>query len=294
MKILVIHVSAGAGHFKAAESLYNGIKKSTEHDVILVDALDHSSPFFKKFYKGTYFFLISRIPWLWGFFFWILNRGWLQPLIRFARRLYNKINTGKLHQFLREEQFDYIFMTHFMPTEVAAALKESKQISSQLVTVITDFDVHKIWLAQGIDRYCVASDWTKEKIMALGIAQEHVLVSGIPTDEKFSAPVDIGALKEKLGLRENIFTVLIATGSFGIGPIEEIIDVLTEFQVIVICGHNKGLYQKLSTKKYELVKVLGLVDNMHELMAVADAMVTKPGGTFDFRGPCQPIITYFL
>ncbi len=278
MKILVIHVSAGAGHFKAAESLYNGIKSTTEHDVVLVDALDHSTPYFKELYKGTYFFLISKVPWLWGFFFWLLDVAWLQPFIRFVRRLYNMVNTGKLHQFLQEEQFDAIFMTHFMPTEVAASLKRSRRISSKLITIITDFDVHKIWIANGIDHYCVASDWTKDKIVKLGIAPHSVLASGIPTDEKFSVPVDIGVLKKKLGLHENIFTVLVATGSFGIGPIEEIIDVLVEFQVIVICGHNESLYQKLSTKKYQLVKVLGLVDNMHELMAVSDAMVTKPGG----------------
>ena len=81
-----------------------------------------------------------------------------------------------------------------------------------------------------------------------------------------------------MGLQEDIFTVLIATGSFGIGPIETIIDALKEFQVIVICGHNKGLYRKLSAKHHKLVHVFGLVDNMHELMAVSDAMVTKPGG----------------
>jgi len=278
MKILVIHASAGAGHLKAAESLTNGLKKSTEHDVILVDALDYSSPFFKKLYTGTYFFLISKVPWLWGFFFWLLDIVWFQPTIRCVRRIYNTVNVGRLHRFLQEEQFDTIFMTHFMPTEIAAALKRSRRISSQLITSITDFDVHRIWLADGIDHYCVASDWTKKKMVKLGVAQDHVLVSGVPTDEKFSTPVDIGTLKEKLGLHENIFTVLVATGSFGIGPIEEIIDVLGEFQVIVVCGHNKSLYQKLSHKKYGLVKVLGLVDNMHELMAVSDAMVTKPGG----------------
>jgi processive 1,2-diacylglycerol beta-glucosyltransferase len=278
MKILVIHASAGAGHFKAAESLYNGIRKSTEHNVVLADALDYSVPYFKGLYKKTYFFLVSKTPWLWGFFFGLLDIGWLQPVVRFARRLYNLANTGKLHRYLRDERFDYIIMTHFMPTEVAAALKRSKRISSRLITVITDFDVHRIWLADGIDHYCVASDWTKAKIEKLGVAGERVRVSGIPTDEKFAALADIGALKEKLGLKENVFTVLVATGSFGIGPIEEIVDTLSEFQVIVVCGHNEGLYQKLITKKYQLVKVLGLVDNMHELMAVSDAMVTKPGG----------------
>ena len=105
MKILIIHASAGAGHFKAAESIYSGIKKSTGHDAVLVDALDYSSPFFKKLYTGTYYFLISKLPWLWGFFFWLLDIDCLQPLVRFVRRIYNTINTGKLHRFLKEEQF---------------------------------------------------------------------------------------------------------------------------------------------------------------------------------------------
>ena len=175
-------------------------------------------------------------------------------------------------------KFDYIVMTHFMPTEIAAALKRAGRISSKLITVITDFDVHKIWIAKGIDVYAVASDWTRGKLVSIGISPERVLASGIPTDEKFLTLVDISVLKRKLGLQEDIFTVLVATGSFGIGPIEDIISTLKGFQVIVVCGHNAGLFQKLSAKGLKHVHVLGLVDNMHELMAVSDVMVTKPGG----------------
>ena len=278
VKILVIYASAGAGHLKAAEAVYHGIQKSTDHDVVLVDALDYSSFLFKRFYKQTYFFLISKIPYVWGLAFWFLDLPWLQPLVRFLRRIQNTLNTQKLHRFMEEEKFDYIVMTHFMPTEIAAALKRSGRISSKLITVITDFDVHRIWLANGIDIYTVASDWTKGKLESIGIPDEQVFVSGIPTDEKFSASVDIRVLKGKLGLREDMFTVLVATGSFGIGPIEDIIDELKGFQIIVVCGHNQKLYQKLSAKNSRLVHVLGLVDNMHELMAVSDVMVTKPGG----------------
>lgn len=279
MKILVIYASAGAGHFKAAEALYHGLKALTNHEAVLADALDYSSPLFKEFYKKTYFFLISKIPWVWGFFFWILDWFCLQPLARPVRRTYNRLNTGKLHHFLREQQFDYIFMTHFMPTEVAAALKRKGDITSKLITVVTDFDVHKIWLAEGIDTYAVAADWTKDKIKRLGVPEENILVSGIPTADQFSAPVDVGALKSKLGLEPNMFTVLVATGSFGIGPIEEIIRTLEgRFQLIVVCGHNRGLYERLIRARYKFVKVLGLVDNMPEWMAVSNVMVTKPGG----------------
>jgi processive 1,2-diacylglycerol beta-glucosyltransferase len=73
-------------------------------------------------------------------------------------------------------------------------------------------------------------------------------------------------------------TVLIATGSFGMGPIEELIDALPGVQVAVICGHNKALYTRLQAKRSDLVHVFGLVQNMDEMMAVSDVMVTKPGG----------------
>ena len=278
MKILVIHASAGAGHLKAAEAIYQGLIRDSRHHVVLVDALDYTSPFSKKLYREAYAFVISRMPRLWGFLFSLLDVNVLQPFVRKVRRAHNALSAGKLHRFLREEKFDYIFSTHFMPNEVAAALKRSGRISARIISVITDFDVHKIWLARGIDRYAVASEWTKKKLNRLGVEENRVFVTGIPTHEKFSARPDIGALKNSLGLQTDEFTVLIATGSFGIGPIEAIIKTLEGFQVMVVCGHNKSLFQRLSRQHVPSVKVLGLVNNMHELMAAADAMVTKPGG----------------
>ncbi len=278
MKVLVIHASAGAGHLKAAEAIYEQIQKDTNHQAVLVDALDYTSPFFKKMYRGSYFFMISKCPPLWGFFFALVDLDFLQPLIRAGRRIYNGLNGRKLHRYLCDQQFDYIFSTHFMSTEVSAALKRSGRIRSKIVTVVTDFDVHKIWRAKGVDQYAVASDWTKEKVKTLGVPEKNIVVTGIPTNEKFSGQPDVATLKTKLEIRHDVFTVLLATGSFGIGPIEEIIAKLKGFQVVVICGHNKSLFQRLSREKLDLVKVCGLVDNMHEWMAVSDAMVTKPGG----------------
>lgn len=278
MKILVIHTSAGAGHFKAAEAVYHGLKKYSSHEVVLADALDYTSPFFKKFYRGTYFFLITKVPLLWGFFFWLLDIGWLQGMFRWLRRGYNAFNARHLQCFLQEEQFDCIVATQFFPAEVAAALKRRGRIKSKLMVVITDFDVHRIWLSTDVNIYAVASQWTKEKLKKLGIEEDKITVTGIPTDEKFSYDYDIETLKTNLGLTRNMFTVLIATGSFGIGPIEAIIHRLQGFQIIVVCGHNQALFKRLTQRQYPFVKVLGLVHNMHELMAAADVMVTKPGG----------------
>lgn len=278
MKILVIHAAAGAGHQKAAEALYQGLIKYTPHEAVCVDALDYTSPGFKRNYQGTYFFLISRIPAIWSFLFRLFDQPCLQMLVRRCRRLYNAWNARPLEEFLKREQFDEIFSTQFLSTEVAAALKRQGKIRSRLITVITDFDVHRIWLAEGVDCYTAASDWTREKLKRLGIPEEKICVTGIPVAESFASAQDIGQLKKKLGLRENIFTVLMATGSFGIGPLEELVASLKDVQVIVICGNNQKLFEKLSLRNTPLVKILGLVDNMHEWMAVSDVMVTKPGG----------------
>lgn len=279
MKVLVIHTSAGAGHTKAAEAVYNGLKSTPGVEARLVDTLEFTGRIYGKLYQNGYTFLIKKIPWAWGIFFALTDSVWLRGLVRIIRRLSNSINARALVEFLRAEQFDYIISTHFFPNEVGGYLKRKGMIRSKLICIVTDFDVHTIWLAQGIDYYAVASERTKEKLVKLGVEENKIFITGIPTHEKFSKEVNRDQLKEKLGVRKDMFTVLIATGSFGIGPIEEIAQALQgDQQVIVVCGHNQNLFNKLNRQKMGLVKVCGLVNNMDELMSVSDAMVTKPGG----------------
>ena len=278
VKILIIHASAGAGHRKAAEAIYNTLKKDKQCDVVIVDALDYTRPWYKRMYAGSYSFMITRCPWLWGSFFKLMDCTRLLPLIRKIRRIHNSLNAQALERFLKEEQFDYIFSTHFFPIEVVCSLKRRKAISSKVICVITDFDVHSIWLGRGVDFYTVACELTKKKLQHFGVADHQIKVTGIPTDEKFFSPKDIPDLKRKMGIQEDRFTVLIATGSFGIGPIEEMIEVLKDYQILVVGGHNQDLFKRLQQKRNDFLKVYGLVDNMDELMAVSDCMVTKPGG----------------
>ncbi|MDP2653461.1 MAG: glycosyltransferase [Candidatus Omnitrophota bacterium] len=278
MKILVIYATAGAGHKKAAEAVHEALQGSAEFQPSLVDLLDHTRPGYKDFYSGSYTYLVTHAPWAWSLMFGMSDHPWLMPFVNAGRAVVNHFNAGRLERFLQQGQFDAIVSTHFFSNEVACRLKRRGLVRSRIVSVVTDFDVHRIWLAKGIDAYAVASDWTKAKIIGLGVPEDKVVVTGIPTAGKFSAPRDVGALKRKFGLIENLSTVLLATGSFGIGPIEEIIRSLQGIQALVVCGHNKVLYERLKAQEKGLVKIFGLVNNMDELMAVSDVMVTKPGG----------------
>src|SRR5438552_19066925 len=52
-----------------------------------------------------------------------------------------------------------------------------------------------------------------------------------------------------------------------------------DFQTLVVAGRNEKLRRDLACGDYRHpTRVLGFATNMHELMAVADLIVTKPGG----------------
>ncbi len=277
-KVLVVHASAGAGHKKAAEAVFNALKESGRYDAHFADVLDHTNPFFKSSYQKTYTYLVTKTPLIWALFFKLTDLRILRPLIRVLRRILNSVTAKVFEKFLKNEQFDCIVSTHFFPNEVASHLKKEGTIASKVISVVTDFDVHSLWLGDGVDFYTGACSFTKEKLLSLGAASEKVVVTGIPTDKKFSLSPDKSQLRQKLGIKEGVFTVLVATGSFGMGPIESLVEGLKGFQVMVVCGNNQELFSRLKSKETELVKIFGLVNNMDELMAVTDTMITKPGG----------------
>ncbi|MBI5383629.1 MAG: UDP-N-acetylglucosamine 2-epimerase [Verrucomicrobia bacterium] len=151
------------------------------------------------------------------------------------------------------------------------------------VSVVTDFEAHALWMEPAVDLYCVAAEETKARLVARGAASENVLVTGIPIAAKFSAPVDAPATRKRLGLRDDLPVLLVLSGGFGMGPVRQILSELnklaTAVQVVVVCGRNEELRRELAVlERRHPTHVLGFVTNMHELMAAADLVLTKPGG----------------
>jgi processive 1,2-diacylglycerol beta-glucosyltransferase len=278
-RILILHATAGAGHRKAAEAVYNGLKSRGVPDIRIVDALDHTNAFFKKAYPAGYEFIVGKLPKLWAVFFELTHQEWIQPLFQGGRRIYNGVNSGPLVDYVIKGGFDTIVTAHFLSTEVVAHLRASGQLpNTRLVTIVTDYDVHRIWLSKGVDLYLVACDHTRRRLQALGVPAEKIAVTGIPVDEKFTIARDRGEVRAKLGVRPDAFTVLLSTSSFGFGPIEELAALLGDVQLMIITGNNKDLFNRLKARANPLHHVYGFVDNMEELMAASDVMITKPGG----------------
>ncbi|TRZ49654.1 hypothetical protein D4Q80_01630 [bacterium] len=280
MKIIITYASAGAGHFKAAEAIAEYFKESSpDLEIKLIDALDYTSPYFKNSYIRGYNLLVNHATWAWAVAFYLTS---FKPLLFFINPVHaaiNRLNSGKLVNFLIKERPDFVISTHFLPSQITSALKKEHKIDAKLFTVITDFGVHPFWLAEDTDIYAVASDYTSRILNREGVGKNKIIVTGIPIEKKFLHEFNRIELSRKFGLDPDKFTVLIVTGSFGIGPIEQIADSLhKEAQVIAVCARNQKLYRRLNKKNYPELKVFGFVDNIQELMAASDVIITKPGG----------------
>jgi len=280
MKVLITHASAGAGHQKAAEAIYGYFKKHRpDIDTEIIDVLDLSSGFLKFSYTSGYNFLIRYATFIWAVAFWFTSVMALRAISRANAAFFNNLSTKKYRQLLIQENAEYIISTHFLSSEIAANLKRKGRINSKVITIVTDFGVHPFWLSEGTDTYIVTSAYAKGVLIKEGVSQDKIKEFGIPVDEKFTFNYDRSKLGLKLGIDPGKFTVLVMTGSFGLGPIEETVEALCqEVQIIVVCARNKKLFNRLRPKQVSSVKVFGFVDNIQELMAVSDCIVTKPGG----------------
>ena len=152
-----------------------------------------------------------------------------------------------------------------------------------IVTVVTDFEAHALWMNSSVDLYCVAAEETKARLVARGAAAENIIATGIPISARFSPNPNRDSVRKMLGLRDDLPVILVLSGGFGMGPVAEILAELDkvgkQFQSIVVTGRNEELRRELAAvDRKHPTHVLGFASNMHELMAIADLIITKPGG----------------
>jgi processive 1,2-diacylglycerol beta-glucosyltransferase len=192
-------------------------------------------------------------------------------------------------KFLREYQPEMIVCTHFLPAEIVSWLKAEGRLDCPQAIVITDFDVHAMWLCRNYEHYFVALDETREHLIKLGMPAAKVTVTGIPIDPVFAERKDQGEMRRRHGLRPDTTTILLSAGGFGVGPVEHLLQALTEMkqpaQVIAVCGRNEELKTRLELENRGRargskisVKPIGFTTEMDEYMTAADLMLGKPGG----------------
>jgi processive 1,2-diacylglycerol beta-glucosyltransferase len=287
-RFLVLSASVGAGHMRAAQAVELALRELAPQDAIVknVDVLTLTNAAFRRVYGTAYLDLVNKAPHVLGYIYDLLDRPRSANSKRDKLRLVaEKLNLRKFCDLLDVENADLVVNTHFLPAEIIAHLRRDGKMLLKHMTVTTDFETHRLWVNEPCDRYTTATAEGAAYLNHWGVPREHISVTGIPIHPAFAKPRDRDACLKSQGLGGDHPIVLQLAGGFGVGPIAKLYQGLLAIdrplEIVVVAGRNEAAKDellKINVPPRHRTKVLGFTDKMHELMAVADIVLSKPGG----------------
>ncbi len=288
-KILIFYASYGGGHLNAAKSIKEYIDNNFENcESELIDCMKYVNLPIEKVTTFAYKEMAKKAPWAWGKIYSDSQKG---PLAHISSKS-NQILAIKLLKLLREKQPDLIISTHPFGSQMCSYLKRKEKIDTKIATIMTDFSPHDQWIVghEYTDYFFVANNKMKNYLISKNIPENTIFVTGIPISLRFSKEYNKKEILNNFELEENKKTILFfAGGEFGLGKsktleiFEDLIKNFENIQVIAIAGKNEKMKTHFETivkeyKKENSVKVLPFTNQVPELMAISDLVVTKPGG----------------
>jgi processive 1,2-diacylglycerol beta-glucosyltransferase len=222
-----------------------------------------------------------------GYFYNLMDRpkpfaaeGW--ELLRVSLE---KMSIRPLLHLLHTQPWDLVINTHFLPEEIIASLRRDGRFEAPQVMVTTDFETHRLWVHQPCEHYFTATEEAARYLPCFGVLATDITATGIPIHPDFGKPKDRAGCLARQGLVGDRPILLQLAGGHGVGPIEQLFRALLEVevpsQIVVVTGHNamaKKHLAALPVPSRHQVKILGFTTQIDELMAVADLVVSKPGG----------------
>ena len=284
--ILMLSVSAGTGHTRAAEALRASAGAGDFNvSAVHLDILQFVTPWLRLLYANFYMLLVKRVPALWGYVYHATNNarpgGRAHALRRWAERLHCK----RLRAEIAQRAPDIIICTHFLPAEILSRLIAGGTLNCPVWVQVTDFDLHRMWVHPHMAGYFAPNEEVAFRMRDNGIDTANIHVTGIPIMPVFSQAHARADCARELGIDPHAMTVLLMGGSAALGSVHEIAERLLgihdKLQIIALAGkdpQNLSALQESAARFPGRLVALGYTGQIERLMTCADVVVTKPGG----------------
>lgn len=281
--VVLLESTYGGGHTQAGVALAAALTELEPGlTVERIDFFDLVNPTLNVAARFAYAQWIARVPVLWREFY--ERTGQLPPTSSWQQFL-NRLGARRLARFLKERRPRVVVATHPTPGCVAAQLRRDGHLTAPVVTVVTDYIAHSFWVHPDIDRFIVGHEAVRDGLVARGVAEERVSVTGIPIHPRFQRAVDAARVRAGLGLSGDP-VVLFMAGSYGqvrgmVPACQQLASSDLPLQLVVVAGRDAQLERRIRAATEGArrpVRVMGFVDNVHELMSIADLLVSKAGG----------------
>lgn len=281
-KVCIFTASTGGGHNLAAQSVQQALIEKGISSAIY-DTFKDSNPLLNKMVVKGYEQMVEIAPVLYRVIYQQFNL-----MTSFQKRILDTVSyfvNPDIVSIIKRDQPSLMISTHPYVTYLLVGLKEHGVFDVPIISFVTDYKVHGLYVGRLADAYIVATGYTKKTLIDKDVPEEIIYPYGIPIRQEFLKKL-IDKNREKDDAPE--LTVLLMAGSLGGKQLETAFNSLmrieNKLRIIVVCGKNK----KIKTSIEQLVQtygsnnkeisIYGFVDNISQLMDEADALITKPGG----------------
>ena len=248
MNIIILTASTGGGHNRAANALKEYIGSSApDARVEIIDAIEECSSILNSVIVKGYKALVTFTPALFGALYKTSDKP--SPTADLINLIYSQCSK-RLYPLIKELDPDAVISCHPFTAGIFAYMKRKMDYDVPLISIITDFIPHRSYIIDGVDAYITASRDGKDILTAsYGIPEDKVFFYGHPVYQKFYEDQGRGRgeILSELGLDPEKQTVLVMAGSFGVSDIlkiyEKLVNIDADYQLIVITGRNKRLYE---------------------------------------------------
>lgn len=276
-KVLIFSASTGGGHNIAAESLREHFEASG-FEATTYDAFKNTNAILNNVISKGYEKMVKITPETYGRLYRAANN---ETLSHYIIALITDICEKRLIKIILYEKPDLILVTHPLVTNVLGYLKGENEFSIPIISIVTDYMIHRAYLNKNVNAYIVGSEYTKQTMTEKGVPENKIFSYGIPVRRSF---LDYNSeIKKDYDVD---LSVLLMGGSMGVSQVEKALSSLLQtkhyLKIIVVCGKNEKLKKRVekiiqgeSSKK---IVVYGFVDKIPVLMDMADVIITKPGG----------------
>ncbi|MFI0723535.1 glycosyltransferase [Streptomyces sp. NPDC021224] len=273
-RIVVISAGMGAGHDGAADGLQRRLEERG-FGVDRYDFLDMLPAGLGRLLRGTYHQLLTWAPAGYRRIYAATEQAprpgaAVRALLRAAgRRAVRTVGADTAA----------VVSTYPGASQVLGALRRSGALRVPAVTYLTDFSVHALWVAPGVDLHLAVHAIPGAEARARGATAVTVAGPVVRPGFRPAAPGERLAARRHFGLPEQAPLALLVSGSWGVGAVERAAAEIRGSGAavpVVVCGHNRALAARLAAAG--VGHVHGWVREMPELMRACDVLVQNAGG----------------
>lgn len=282
-KIDLIYFNAGGGHRSAATALQEAIRlENRPWDVRLVNLFEVLDP------KGSFRKRTGLAPE--DLYNMRLKRGWTLGLATELKVLQAMIRIGhsamlrRLERYWDTNQSDLVVSLVPNFNKVIYQSVKNKMPEVPYVTVLTDIADYPphFWMEPGLDQHTVCgSSRAVEQAISCGYTEDHITqTSGMILKPSFHQPVTFDRQQEliNLGLDPAKPTGIVMFGGHGSSDMLRIAKSLQDIQLIMMCGHNALLAEKIRSQPSLSQHVaIGFSTNVERYLSLGDFFIGKPG-----------------